>query len=467
MRNYLTIAGKDSRDFGVYISGQGTFSAPEKAYEFYSVPGRNGDVIGNNHKLENIEVSYECFIYSNFNQNIADFRSFLLSIDGYQRLQDSYHPDEYRMAAYVGPFEPEVTARNDAGAFTLTFNCKPQRYLTSGDTVYSWIPNQTQVLTGSQLSLYAPLVDPSFLGWDYKRHQVLEYAYPVTKTIIIGGLPATVIEMEYDYRIPVAEKINVSIDDSTVFSADISAYNMTEGHADLLTGDLTVTAKRVRLPKTGWYNFFSPAPNCFRIDTVPELVNDGLINCTHYTKMAGNRIQPGEMMFYNTGTVIIREPSCANAAEFETFLENNEVYVDIYLTADETYTFTPFVPAFPAIGTFKISDSTNKTAAEFSAKYVVTDNTMSNPTMFPSEPIVRVYGTGSFTMDGVTITVTDCVSYCDIDCGLMDCYEGSTNRNNDVSFSTYDFPKLQPGSNTIVIISGITAVEITPRWWRV
>ena len=166
MRNYFTLAGKDSRDFGVYISGQGTFSAPEKAYEFYNVPGRNGAILGNDHRFENIEVSYECFIYSNFSKNIGDFRTFLLSLDGYEKLIDSYHPDEYRMAVYTGPFEPEVTSKNDAGSFTLTFNCKPQRYLTSGDTVYNWIPGGGQTFTGNELTVLGSKLDTSVLTVD-------------------------------------------------------------------------------------------------------------------------------------------------------------------------------------------------------------------------------------------------------------------------------------------------------------
>ena len=174
MRNYFILAEKDSRDFGVYISGQGTFSAPEKAYEFYNVPGRNGAIIGNDHRLENIEVSYECFIYRDFNKNIADFRTFLLSLNGYQKLQDSYHPDEYRMALYVGPFEPEVTSMNDAGSFTLTFNCKPQRYLISGDTTYGWVLNGAQNLAGEAITAFVPALDTSYFranptGWYIKK----------------------------------------------------------------------------------------------------------------------------------------------------------------------------------------------------------------------------------------------------------------------------------------------------------
>ena len=32
MRNYFILNGVDSREYGVYINGQGTFGAPKKAY---------------------------------------------------------------------------------------------------------------------------------------------------------------------------------------------------------------------------------------------------------------------------------------------------------------------------------------------------------------------------------------------------------------------------------------------------
>ncbi len=152
MREYFILNGVDSRDFGVYISGQGTFSAPQKAYTFYNIPGRNGALLGNEHRLENINVSYEAFIYTDFDNQLAAFRSFLLSIDGYAKLSDSYHPDEYRYAVYQGPFEPTVEKTNDAGKFTIIFSCKPQRYLLSGDASYYWVPGGSQELSGSGIA---------------------------------------------------------------------------------------------------------------------------------------------------------------------------------------------------------------------------------------------------------------------------------------------------------------------------
>ena len=235
MRNYFTLDGVDSRDFGVYISGQGTFSAPARAYELLSVPGRNGDLVGTEKRFENGELTYPAFIYANFKQNIADFRAFLNSLFGYHRLVDSYHPNEYRMVFFQGEFAPDVTAKNDAASFDITFNAKPQRFLLSGEQV-------------------------------------------------------------------------------TVLTAD---------------------------------------------------------------------------------------------------------------------------------------------------------GTITNPTRFNSQPILRVYGAGDLGINGDTITISQADVYTDIDCEMMDAFKGTENRNQYITLTNYNFPVLVPGENGIALGAGITRVEITPRWWTV
>lgn len=135
MRNWFILDGVDSRDFGVYISGQGTFSAPGRDYNMIPVPGRNGDLVGPEKRFLNGTLTYPAFIYANFDANIEAFRNFLLSLVGYHDLVDSYHPDEIRKVLFKGPFEPNVQRRNDAGSFDITFDCKPQRFLASGQEI--------------------------------------------------------------------------------------------------------------------------------------------------------------------------------------------------------------------------------------------------------------------------------------------------------------------------------------------
>ena len=54
MRNYITFAGRDLRDFGVYISGSGIYNAPNRAYEEIEIPGRDGLLLGHEKRLGNV-----------------------------------------------------------------------------------------------------------------------------------------------------------------------------------------------------------------------------------------------------------------------------------------------------------------------------------------------------------------------------------------------------------------------------
>ena len=136
MRNYFIFNSIDSRSLGVYISGSGVYNAPERALEFINVPGRNGALIGSEERFENVELTYPAFITpvgGTFRDRITKVRSTLLSVGSYARLTDSYNTDEFRQAIFTGPLEVDPTDKLDAGQFELTFNCKPQRWLTSGE----------------------------------------------------------------------------------------------------------------------------------------------------------------------------------------------------------------------------------------------------------------------------------------------------------------------------------------------
>lgn len=92
------------------------------------------------------------------------------------------------------------------------------------------------------------------------------------------------------------------------------------------------------------------------------------------------------------------------------------------------------------------------------------DGSILNETDQIAKPLLRVYGTGTFTINGSSMTISSANSYTDIDCELMDAYKGTTNCNGNISGS---FPTLSPGDNTIDLpASGISKIEIIPRWWR-
>lgn len=133
MLNYFTFNDNQSKSYGVYISGSGVFNAPERAYEMITIAGRNGDLIISQNRFQNIEVTYPAFVATSFKTNLENFRSMLMSTNTYARLSDTYNPDEFR-AAFIGDgLEVSPTQMLDAGEFDITFSCKPQRFLTSGE----------------------------------------------------------------------------------------------------------------------------------------------------------------------------------------------------------------------------------------------------------------------------------------------------------------------------------------------
>lgn len=130
--DYFVFAGKSSLDFRARISGNGTHNAPERHIETFIVPGRNGDLTISDDRFGIVEQSYDGYIVDDFMDNYSGLINWLMSHRGNQRLEDSYHPDEFRTARFVGPVEPD-TIMDEAGRFTLTFQCQPQRYLKIGE----------------------------------------------------------------------------------------------------------------------------------------------------------------------------------------------------------------------------------------------------------------------------------------------------------------------------------------------
>lgn len=220
---------------GIYVDASESFNKPERSAEVFSIPGRSGDLIIDNGTFSNVLITYPAYIHDNFASTWATLVNTLGPLAGYQRIECDADSTHFRLGRVIIPQTPEVTRVNKDGHFDLAFDCKPQRYLISGETV-------------------------------------------VTKTA---------------------------------------------------------------------------------------------------------------------------------------------------------------------------------------------SGSISNPTAYASQPLLRIYGNGTITVNGVGITLTNNSSnYTDVDCEMMDCYYGSTSRNQYVSFSTNSFPTLKPGSNTITFGTGISKIEITPRWWE-
>lgn len=159
MRNWLTFDGVSLKDFGVYINGNQTYNAPARSREVVNVPGRNGALLLDNGRFDNVEVTYHAFIYRDFSVNVEGLRNLLLSRTAYKRLEDTYHSEEYRLGIYKGNFSADVVEWLEAGEFDLVFDCKPQRFLVSGEETVEFtssgsILNETEQIAKPLLRVY-------------------------------------------------------------------------------------------------------------------------------------------------------------------------------------------------------------------------------------------------------------------------------------------------------------------------
>ena len=77
----LTFDGVSSRNYGVYITGQAVFNAPQRDVEMINIPGRSGDFELDKGSFNNIEVTYKAGIFAKdekeFAKAISQFRNFL------------------------------------------------------------------------------------------------------------------------------------------------------------------------------------------------------------------------------------------------------------------------------------------------------------------------------------------------------------------------------------------------------
>lgn len=158
--NTLTFDGKPLSDFKAFISGSGVFNSPARIGEMVHIPGRNGSIWMDEGCFENIEITYPAFIGTQdeeeFRTKLRDLRTWLNSRSDYCRLEDTYHPDEYRTAAFRSAIETDPKVYNRAGSFEIRFDAKPQRFLKSGDEPI--ILNQSAIIYNPTLFNSKPLI---------------------------------------------------------------------------------------------------------------------------------------------------------------------------------------------------------------------------------------------------------------------------------------------------------------------
>ena len=140
IRNYFVLDGKSSTDFNTYIAKSHAFDGVAPDIESITVPGRDGELTYSNKRYSVFEDEIEAYIPRKMMDTIDGLRAWLSSKTGYVRYEEFIHPDEYRLARFIGAFEVSESDHKGA-ALTLPFTFQPQRWLKTGENTIEFTAN--------------------------------------------------------------------------------------------------------------------------------------------------------------------------------------------------------------------------------------------------------------------------------------------------------------------------------------
>ena len=222
-------AGTSNKDVGMIIEHYPGVILPQRSQEVQQVPGRNGAIVLPYGAYQNYEQSYSAFLdakkIGGLEQVMPKVVDWLLGHEGYQRLEDSYFPDVYRMAFYSGGTE-FISIFNEYGEGTLTFNCAPEKYFKMGEREI--ILSKNQVLLNPSSFAASPLIKLTGSGSD--------------GTLSFNGTSATIAAVPSTMYIDV--KLHKCYNGSTNYNAKFTGYyeNLKLGHDTAITWSGGITS---------------------------------------------------------------------------------------------------------------------------------------------------------------------------------------------------------------------------------
>ena len=140
----IEYGGETSDNYGIVVAEAPVFERPVRKSEVFNIPGRNGSVLFQQNAFEDVTRSYNVWVASVLGEDsggdyVSDLPSkinaisaWLNSSSGYQRLEDSFETDVFRLAYYSGGNE-FTDKMLQTGEGTLTFTCRPERFYKSGE----------------------------------------------------------------------------------------------------------------------------------------------------------------------------------------------------------------------------------------------------------------------------------------------------------------------------------------------
>jgi len=415
----LNFGGIDSRDYGVYITGEAVYNAPVRDVEMINVPGRNGAYALDRGRFENITVTYPAGMMegtaADFSANISDFRNALAALTGYQRLTDDYNPAEYRQAVYTGGLEVEAATGHNAGEFEIVFTCKPQRFLTAGEQAVT-------VTSGDELdnpTLFNS--HPLLMVWG-DGHIIIGENTITVEDVPVGGVTLA----------PYGEKyvsLRALATDNTLRQAIAREIS--------INGDLMNSGDTITVSSMGFTFAVTPP--------------DG-------TEISGATFTIDQEDFTRQSTSVI--------------IATGSVVTFTYIGTDGT--FTAGTSGYQrAEGTITATDSNSNTYSLWFSSRVHYDGANTIQAEFwlriPAgwAPAVS-QNTGAITGYS-TRTPEGSAVFIDLDIGEAYFHVNGSpvSADNLVTFEHYELPELDPGTNVITFDNTVTQLQVVPRWWKV
>lgn len=415
----------DTKEYDVYISGDAVFNSPARDVEMIEIPGRNGAYALDKRRYKNIDVTYPAGLgtknEAEFRRKIEDLRNALSSKIGYQRLEDDYNGEEYRLAVYKSGLDVNPKMLR-AGEFDIVFNCKPQRFLKIGEI-------ETPVSSGDTIT-----------------NPTLFESEPLLRVLGYGKIKIN----SSDIMVENEDIGNVVLQNESDLNFD-TKFILDSNTISLLNTSDTITIPSGLKIAGGIISRNYPTIKL----TDLEIAQTGTIQC--HSQIVSKPVSPGgnggqfyiitdEPIHFSYGTTdtskvvqaIITVPYTNNgvASSFTTTMSigihyhsGAEEYIEIVKGTD------PLSPTLPSGVEFSNWGLKNHIGA------------------------VTAYSTKNALSEGI---------YIDLDIG--ECY--MIKNGEIISLNTYvnlgaDLPTLKPGSNTITYDNTIDELKITPRWWRV
>lgn len=415
----------DTKEYDVYISGDAVFNSPARDVEMIEIPGRNGAYALDKRRYKNIDVTYPAGLgtknEAEFRRKIEDLRNALSSKVGYQRLEDDYNGEEYRLAVYKSGLDVNPTMLR-AGQFDIVFDCKPQRFLKIGEI-------ETPVSSGGVIT------NPTLFD-SQPLLRVLGYGKITVNTSDI------VVENEDIGDVTLQNESDLNFDTKYILDSNtISLLN---------TSDTITIPSGLRIAG----GIISRNYPTIRLTDL-EIAQTGTIQC--HSQIISKPAPPGGNggQFY----IITDEPIHFSYGTTDT----SKV---IQATITVSYTNNGVASSFTT--TMSIGIHYHSGAEEY-IEIVKGTNPLSP--LPPSGVEFATWGNKNHIGTVTAYSTKNALSegiYIDLDIG--ECY--MIKNGEIISLNTYvnlgaDLPTLKPGANIITYDNTIDELKITPRYWRV